>query len=198
LQRDKLLSSIGTADLIPQDSEDNKKDKEPLLRVAPHLGVPICVPSVNVTDYMTSSSLCLSSYKERSQKWQEETTSPSFAIGKGGGKGCTSRKGGKRQRADSSSDKRSPADPSVTTSPTKLKENVCLESEFVSCGITLDSACDVFTNHYEEGDHVMSGADGDVNIMAVNHILSQQHPTGTILLYLLKIGTKFRCFKPCK
>jgi hypothetical protein len=68
----------------------------------------------------------------------------------------------------------------------KLKENVCPESEFVSCGVTLDSACEVvYTssafNHDEDGDHVMLGADGDINNMAVNHILSQQHPTGTFI-----------------
>lgn len=188
MQRDKLLSSVGSTDLTPQDSEDNKKEKEPLLRVAPHLGAPICVPSVNVTDYMTSSSLCLSSYAERSQKWQEEATSSSFTIGKGGGKGCTSRKGGKRQRVDSSSDKKSPTEASAMTSPVKQKENVCPESEFVSCGVMLDSACDdnksMFTssalNHDEDGDHVISGADGDFNNMAVNDILPQQHLTGTI------------------
>jgi hypothetical protein len=89
---------------------------------------------------------------------------------------------------DSSSDKKSPIDASATTS-VKLKENACPESEFVSCGVTLDSACDddksVITssalNLDEDGDRVLSEADGYVNNLAVNHILSQQHPTGTII-----------------
>jgi hypothetical protein len=52
----------------------------------------------------------------------------------------------------------------------------------------LDSAYDdnksVFTssalNHDEDGDHVISGADGDFNNMAVNDILPQQNLTGTV------------------
>jgi hypothetical protein len=138
---------------------------------------------------MTSSSICLNSYEERSQKWQEEATASSFAIGKGGGKGCTARKGGKRQRVDSSSDKKSPTEGSVmSASPVKQKESVCPESEFVSCGVTLDNACDsnkpVFISSAlsqdEDEDHLFAGADGDFNDMAVNHMLSQQHLTGTI------------------
>jgi hypothetical protein len=75
----------------------------------------------------------------------------------------------------------------MIASPVKSKENVCPDSEFVSCGVMLDSACDddkpVFNssslNLDEDGDHMISGADGDFNNMAVNHILSQ-HLTGTI------------------
>jgi len=186
LQRDKLLSAIGSSDLTSQDSEDKKKEKEPLLRVAPHPGVPICLPTVNLTEYLTSSSLCLSSYEERFQMWQAEAP---FTMGKGGGKGCTARKGGKRQRMDSSSDKKPPAETSGTSvSVVKQKENVCLESEFVSCDVILDNACDTkpvcsssALYHDEGGDNVGSGANGDINNMAVNHILPQQHLTGTII-----------------
>lgn len=190
MQRDKLLSAIGSSDLIPHDLEDKKKEKEPLLRVAPFPGIQICLPTVNLTEYLTSSSLCLSSYKERFQKWQADATSAPFIMGKGGGKGCTSRKGGKRQRVDSSSDKKlTPAEASatLTSSVIKQKENVCSENEFVSCGI-LDNACDnnpVFSSpaacHDGGRDHMISGADGDFNNMAVNHVLSQQHLTGTII-----------------
>jgi hypothetical protein len=110
-------------------------------------------------------------------------------MGKGIGKGCTSRKGGKRQRVDSSSDKKpTSAEASATsTSVMKPKENVCPESEFVSCGI-IDNACDnnpVFSSsstcHDGGRDHMILGADGDVTNVAVNHVLSQQHLTGTII-----------------
>lgn len=161
-----------------------------MLRVAPCPGVQICLPTVNLTEYLTSSSLCLSSYKERFQKWQADATSAPFIVGKGGSKGCTSRKGGKRQRVDSSSDKKpTPTEASATSTSSvmKQKENVCSESDFIGCGI-LDNACDnnpVFSSpatcHDGGRDHMILAADGDFNNMAVNHVLSQQHLTGTIV-----------------
>jgi hypothetical protein len=180
---------MSSSDLIPQDSEDEKKEKEPLLRVAPRVGVPICLPTVNLTECMTSSSLCLSSYEDRFQKWQAEATVAPFTVGKGGGKGCTSRKGGKRQRVDSSSDKKPSAEAStMSTSLVKQKENVCPENEFVSCGVTVDNACDnnkpVFSSfvlvHDGDEDHVVSEGDSDFNNVAVNHIHPEQHLTGII------------------
>jgi hypothetical protein len=187
-QRDKLLSAMSSSDLIPQDSEDEKKEKEPLLRVAPHVGVPICLPAVNLTEYMTSSSLCLSSYEDRFQKWQAEATVAPFAAGKGGGKGCASRKGGKKQRVDSSNDKKPSADASATsTSLMKQKENMCPETEFVSCGVTVDNACDnksVFSGsvlvHDGDEEQMVWESDSDFKNMAVNHVHPEQHLTGII------------------
>jgi hypothetical protein len=177
---------MSSSDLIPQDSEDEKKEKEPLLRVAPRVGVPICLPTVNLTECMTSSSLCLSSYEDRFQKWQAEATVAPFTVGKGGGKGCTSRKGGKRQRVDSSSDKKTSAEASATsTSLGKQKENLCSENELVCCSVTVDNACDnnkpVFSGDGDE-DHMVLEGDSDFNNVTVNHIHTEQHLTGIISL----------------
>jgi len=180
---------MSSCDLNPQDSEDEKKEKEPLLRVAPRVGVPICLPTVNLTECMTSSSLCLSSYEDRFQKWQAEATVAPCSMGKGGGKGCTSRKGGKRQRVDSSSDKKTSTEASATsTSLGKQKENLCPENEFVCCGVTIDNGCDnnkpVFSGvpliHDGDEDHLILEGDSDCNNVTVNHVHPEQHLTGII------------------
>jgi len=180
---------MSSCDLIPQHPEDEKKEKEPLLRVAPRVGVPICLPTVNLTECMTSSSLCLNSYEDRFQKWQAEATVAPCTMGKGGGKGCTSRKGGKRQRVDSSSDKKTSTEASATsTSLGKQKENLCPENEFVCCGVTIDNAYDnnkpVFSGvplvHDGDEDHVIVEGDSDCNNVTVNHVHPEHLLTGII------------------
>jgi flavin reductase (DIM6/NTAB) family NADH-FMN oxidoreductase RutF len=112
-------------------------------------------------------------------------------MGKGGGKGCTSRKGGKRQRVDSSSEKKTSAEASATSTSTsigKQKENLYPENEFVCCGVTVDSACDsnkpviggATLVHEGDEDHVILEGDSDFINVTVNHIHPEQHLEGII------------------
>jgi hypothetical protein len=110
-------------------------------------------------------------------------------MGKGGGKGYTSRKGGKRQRVDSSSEKKTSAETSATsTSLGKQKENLCPESEFVCCGVTIDTASDsnrpvisgAMLVHDGDEDHMVLEGDSDFNNVTANHIHPEQHLTGII------------------
>ncbi|PSN31812.1 hypothetical protein C0J52_16418 [Blattella germanica] len=86
------------------------------------------------------------------------------------GKGCTSRKGGKKQKVNSPNEKKlllapfpappppPPLDPPVSeVTVVKQKETVCPETEFVNCGVTLDNACDNNVGCKDGGDnHLIS------------------------------------------
>ncbi|XP_068082936.1 protein cramped [Anabrus simplex] len=118
--RDKLLNSVNAGDL-DHELEDYRKEKEPLLRVAPRPNVEIELPTLNLTEYLTSSSLCLSAHEERIARG--ETAGPT----RGGAKGCASKKGGKRQRNESAGEKK------VPDVVVKSKEAVSSEGEVVNC-----------------------------------------------------------------
>lgn len=75
----------------------------PQLRFAPKSNCPVEVPTINLSEYLTSHRICLNAYEERigvkipgEQLWQNMC-----AGFKGGGKGATRKGGTKRQRNES-------------------------------------------------------------------------------------------------
>ncbi|KAJ9598246.1 hypothetical protein L9F63_011067, partial [Diploptera punctata] len=124
---------------IYERARKQKKEKEALLRVAPLPDAKICLPTVNLTEYLTSSRVCLTSYHERFQTWLADGSAFQI-LWKPPSKG-SSRKGGKRQRMNSASDKKTQS-AAAKMAPPKQKENVSPEIEFVNCGVTLNSASD--------------------------------------------------------
>ena len=154
----------------PRYPEDKKK-KEALLRIAPRPDAKICLPTVNMTEYLTCSTVCLTSYQERFETWLADGSA--FQIRwKPTSKAC-SRKGAKRQRVNSASDKRTQPTP-AKVAPPKLKESVCPQMEFVNCGVTLNSA----NNNNVICQNGGKNQKCDINDMAVNHFLSVQHHPG--------------------
>ncbi|GLV35215.1 cramped [Carabus blaptoides fortunei] len=133
----------------------------PQLRFAPKSNCPVEVPTINLSEYLTSHRICLNAYEERigvkipgEQLWQNMC-----ASFKGGGKGATRKGGTKRQRNESTGEK----------SIVKQREN-CDE---------VDSDNPTSVNYLV-----------DINTNAINTILSLQKADATFESVLIKEEAK--------
>lgn len=107
---EKVLNSVNnvTSECIDETAcEDHKAILSPQLRLAPKSDSPVEVPTINLSEYLTSQRICLNAYEERigvkissEQLWQSSNT-----AFKGGGK-LTKKAAAKRQRNESTCDKK--------------------------------------------------------------------------------------------
>ncbi|XP_049765730.1 protein cramped isoform X3 [Schistocerca cancellata] len=151
--RDRLLSSVN-AEELSQPVADYCKEEEPLLRLAPPPETVISTPSINLSEYLTSSILCLSAYEERLANWPSDPATVKTAGG--------AKKAAKRNT------KQKDVAPVVSNAASQSEER---QSAPVSnpdpAGIHDENACDVDSGHD-------SPAPSSPTHMAINNILSLQ------------------------
>lgn len=106
-QHEKIVNSVNTvtSECLNGSTEEHKAILSPLLRFTPKSNCPVEVPTINLSEYLTSHRICLNAYEERigvkitsEQLWQ--TTTSGF---KGGGK--AQKKAQKRPRNESTGEK---------------------------------------------------------------------------------------------
>lgn len=151
--RDRLLCSVN-AEELSQPVTEYCKEEEALLRLAPPPETVISTPSINLSEYLTSSILCLSAYEERLANWPSD---PATAKTAGGAKKAAKRNTKQKEVA--------PTVPNATShSEERLSATV---SNPDPAGIHDENACDVDSGHD-------SPAPSSPTHMAISNILSLQ------------------------
>ncbi|GJQ87687.1 hypothetical protein Trydic_g17505 [Trypoxylus dichotomus] len=139
---EKTLQSVkesvnGDAEILKEIEESNKIISDPILRFSPSNACNIELPTLNLSEYLTSQSVCLNAYEERfgvktrgEQIWL--SSYPSCRVG-------SSKRGGtKRPRQESNCEKTSPTNKALTT--TDNNENCVSDDLPASVSDVIDEA----------------------------------------------------------
>ncbi|KAK9752240.1 hypothetical protein QE152_g4340 [Popillia japonica] len=161
-ESEKILQSFkecanGDSQIIQEMEEENKIMADPILRFAPPNTCNIELPTLNLSEYLTSQSVCLNAYEERfgvktpgEQLWLKSYPNC---------RGYSKRGGTKRPRQESSSEKQSPTNKIVTTDN---NENCVSEELPASVSEVIDEAVNTLLalQQYHQQCHESTGSAG--------------------------------------
>ncbi|KAI4463281.1 cramped protein [Holotrichia oblita] len=160
-ESEKMLQSFkecanGDTQVIQEMEEENKIIADPILRFAPPNTCNIELPTLNLSEYLTSQSVCLNAYEERfgvkspgEQLWLKSY--PNCRVG------YSKRGGTKRPRQESNSEKTSPTNKVVTTDN---NENCVSEELPASVSEVIDEAVNTLLalQQYQQQCHESAGS----------------------------------------